>query len=788
MLPYFWYILKVMICSGILFGYYWLFLRNKIFHQYNRFYLLAALVLSLSLPILKIDFWQQNDPKQSQVIKALQVVSAGDEYMNNVVITANSGWNIQQVYTILYWAVSLVFCLVLLRTLFVIRSLLKKYPVQFIDKFSFVNTDDKSTPFSFLKYIFWNANIDMDTTTGKQIFKHEVAHIQEKHTYDKLFINATLIFFWCNPFFWLYRKELNMIHEFIADKKAVEDCDTAAFAEMILQATYPQHRFQLTNNFFYSPIKRRLLMLTKKNNPKISYVARLMVLPLAVLIFAAFSFKVKDINRNLKSTVLIPVQDTIPARSGGLQAEQIAAVEEIDPKKALCIINGKIIGKGTTQDAEFNQIFAGSINVKWLQRKEAIAKYGNDGADGAYEISYTNGATIKTPYADENKMSVFYIGIDNPLIVNAQDVKPEDLVVKISAGKIQGVNGKYVVRVTQPGDIILTLSKRDGTKLPGSFTFLAKRLPDPSDRDLPNELFEEIKSDTNYIRRFKLNQKLLLEQQMKFKSVNTLTEKIVLGQQIENKKLLELKQNALHHDLNNIQLEQAKKEILLKSTNNLKEKVVVGYQLNNQNNLKEKQNFLLAQQSKINLTKAEKEILEKRSADLRELNVIGTKIENQDLLKAKQNLQLIELNKVERDETEKLLVKENKEALLSKIILEQKEVLRQNENIVFTRVEVEPAFTGGYEGWKKYLQKNVRPAIPVEEGWKAGKHAVIVRFIVHTDGSLSNITTENYKGTKTALHCIDILRNSPKWQPARQNGRKVNAYRLQPITFVIEEQ
>jgi len=221
MLPYFWYILKVILCSGILFGYYWLFLRNKIFHQYNRFYLLAALILSLLLPILKIDFWLQ-DTNQSQVIKALQVVSAGDEYMSNVIITTNKkGWSIQQLYPVVYWTVSFIFLFILLQTLFVIRSLLKRYPVQLIDKFSFVNTDDKSTPFSFLKYIFWNTNIDIDTVTGKQIFKHEVAHIQEKHTYDKLFVNIILIFFWCNPFFWLYRKELNMIHEFIADKKAI---------------------------------------------------------------------------------------------------------------------------------------------------------------------------------------------------------------------------------------------------------------------------------------------------------------------------------------------------------------------------------------------------------------------------------------------------------------------------------------------------------------------------------------------------------------------------------------
>ena len=267
MLPFAWYMLKVIICSGILFGYYWFFLRNKIFHQYNRFYLLGAMSLSLLLPFLKINIWQP-DSTQNQAIRVLQAVSAGDEYMSNIVITAQkSNLSFEQLYIIVYWLVSITFFFVMIRTLYLIRTLLKKYPVQQIEQVSFVNTNDDSTPFSFLKYIFWNSSIDINTTTGRQIFKHEVAHIQEKHTYDKLFVNIALIFCWCNPFFWLYRKELNMIHEFIADKKAVKNSDTAAFAAMILQAAYPKQQFNLTNNFFYSPIKRRLMMLTKMDNP-----------------------------------------------------------------------------------------------------------------------------------------------------------------------------------------------------------------------------------------------------------------------------------------------------------------------------------------------------------------------------------------------------------------------------------------------------------------------------------------------------------------------------------------
>ncbi|HQY11227.1 MAG TPA: energy transducer TonB, partial [Ferruginibacter sp.] len=91
------------------------------------------------------------------------------------------------------------------------------------------------------------------------------------------------------------------------------------------------------------------------------------------------------------------------------------------------------------------------------------------------------------------------------------------------------------------------------------------------------------------------------------------------------------------------------------------------------------------------------------------------------------------------------------------------------------------------EAWRKYLMGNLKANTPVEEGWKAGVHNVIVKFIVHSDGTVSDVTTENYKGSKTAQHCIEVIKNAPKWQPAVQNGKKVNAYKKQPVTFVIEE-
>ena len=104
---------------------------------------------------------------------------------------------------------------------------------------------------------------------------------------------------------------------------------------------------------------------------------------------------------------------------------------------------------------------------------------------------------------------------------------------------------------------------------------------------------------------------------------------------------------------------------------------------------------------------------------------------------------------------------------------------------VFTQVENEPEFPGGKDAWRKFLQTNLNGSIAVKEGLKAGSYTFITKFIVHEDGSLSDFTSEKNINDKLANHCIEVLKNGPKWIPAKQNGHIVTSYKKQPITFVI---
>jgi hypothetical protein len=106
---------------------------------------------------------------------------------------------------------------------------------------------------------------------------------------------------------------------------------------------------------------------------------------------------------------------------------------------------------------------------------------------------------------------------------------------------------------------------------------------------------------------------------------------------------------------------------------------------------------------------------------------------------------------------------------------------------LFTRQEEEADFTGKSNAWRQYLEKNLNPNVPVDNKAPAGVYRVEVRFIINEDGSISDIRPMTHHGYGMEKEVVRIIKNGPRWTPAVQYGRNVKAYRLQPVTFVVQE-
>ena len=106
-----------------------------------------------------------------------------------------------------------------------------------------------------------------------------------------------------------------------------------------------------------------------------------------------------------------------------------------------------------------------------------------------------------------------------------------------------------------------------------------------------------------------------------------------------------------------------------------------------------------------------------------------------------------------------------------------------NDEMIFAKVEIESSFPGGNKGWSVFLGNTL--VYPPKAVRKKIEGQVVARFIVDTDGSLSNI--EIVSGPKELWPAVlDALKQSPNWKPAFQHGKKVKSYKQQPFNFRLE--
>ena len=113
--------------------------------------------------------------------------------------------------------------------------------------------------------------------------------------------------------------------------------------------------------------------------------------------------------------------------------------------------------------------------------------------------------------------------------------------------------------------------------------------------------------------------------------------------------------------------------------------------------------------------------------------------------------------------------------------------IEQDDTKIFIDVQITAQFPGGFDAWKKYLEKNLNAGLPAENGAQTGKYTVLVSFVVDKDGNISEVKAENNPGFGTEAEAVRIIKIGPKWQPAIQNGRKV-AYRVkQQVTFLVDD-
>jgi periplasmic protein TonB len=110
-----------------------------------------------------------------------------------------------------------------------------------------------------------------------------------------------------------------------------------------------------------------------------------------------------------------------------------------------------------------------------------------------------------------------------------------------------------------------------------------------------------------------------------------------------------------------------------------------------------------------------------------------------------------------------------------------------SEDKIFEKVEVEAFYPPGEAAWLSFLVQNLNGTVPANNGAPAGIYTVVIQFVVDKTGKIADIKALTNHGYGMEAEVIRLLRKSPRWSPAVQDGRNVKAYRKQPVTFQVAE-
>ncbi|MFY0593036.1 M56 family metallopeptidase [Roseivirga sp.] len=277
------YLIKFIICSGILLLFYHLGLQKDRLFKFNRFYLLAILFLSLIIPVTTVrthyvevprDEFIETTDYSSQIAEASSlpyqaITPLNEETSARFDISSND----------LLWAGYL-----LIAGLFLLRFSRNIVAILWLKRGSYIKPahgikialrSDVSTSFSFLNCMFTNKERFEQGNLPLEIIEHEKFHIKDRHSIDIILIELLQCAFWFNPMVYFIKKAIKLNHEFLADAYVINQKTSAYdYQKILLEYTEKQmlNAPAFASNLNYGFTKKRLNMMTKNTNKMLSLI------------------------------------------------------------------------------------------------------------------------------------------------------------------------------------------------------------------------------------------------------------------------------------------------------------------------------------------------------------------------------------------------------------------------------------------------------------------------------------------------------------------------------------
>ena len=360
------YIVKMVLCSAIVFSLYHLFLEKEKMHRFNRFYLLMGMVLSFVIPLatfkttvpMPSHVWQQEVRVERQPLGSSAAVLEGSSIQPT---TSHVDY-----LSLIYITGSCVFLIRMGINLLLIARAIKSANVIPYGEAKLLLNDTHSASYSFLSYIFIDRVAYETGKLSPEILRHELSHVRQKHSFDILFAELLMAFAWFNPVFYFFKKAIVLNHEFLADDEVLEEfSDTQRYQNLLLETISKGSAIGFSSQFNYSITRKRLIMMTRKSKAITMALKKVSVLPVLAGCVLIFSTNVSEGNAAMAAGTVEHALPVVAGRATVSYARQ-------ETPELLQSEYDKIINGYKTESVNGWKTFLGSVSKADRQRLAAI--------------------------------------------------------------------------------------------------------------------------------------------------------------------------------------------------------------------------------------------------------------------------------------------------------------------------------------------------------------------------------------------------------------------------------
>ncbi len=286
--------LSIMLCWLV----YRVFLRRLTFFNWNRWYLLLMPWIMIVIVLAEFRFFVPVEPEYISWIPVINMEQANDALDWKSMLP----WIIPAGIVILGVRLAIRF--------YSLKKLSSKSDIIYEDDIRIVNTDVPVNPFSFHNTIYVHVSAHQQEEL-KEIIRHEIVHVRQKHSIDMMVGEIFCILNWYNPFAWLLQASMKDNLEFIADREVLKGGVDAKQYQYLLLKVVGNGQFSAVNNFNAFSLKKRITMMNTKRSGMMQLLRFGIIVPVAAISMMSF----RDETAILPNVVSMvsATADTIPA-------------------------------------------------------------------------------------------------------------------------------------------------------------------------------------------------------------------------------------------------------------------------------------------------------------------------------------------------------------------------------------------------------------------------------------------------------------------------------------------